>query len=541
MAGLVVAPQVLAVEEGVKVLRQGGNAVDSAVTAALVQGVIDPQMCGIGGFGVALVYEAKTKQTKCIAFHARAGSKATPDMWADKVIREAPDGFGFFLKGAVNDIGAQSVGVPGTVAGLNELLRQFGTWSWEQVLQPAIQIASEGFIVTAELARTWKTHERFPERPSLLQRLQFSPEARRLFLKPDGAPYEAGEILRNSDLARTLERLSRHGAEEFYHGAIASAIVAELEGHGGHITQSDMENYQVRLHEPIRATYRDFEVVSAPLPAGGLAVLQILNILEGFDLRSLGHNSPDYLFTVAQALKAAFICKARYYGDPEFVDVPVDELLSKEYNKKWRKRIENGEVLTVPRIGVSEPHGTTHITVIDDEGNIVALTHTLGSSSGVVPRGTGFMLNNAMVSFHPLPGHPNSIAPGKARVSGMAPTIVFKDGEPFLVLGAPGGARIVSAIAQVLLNIVEFGMSPIEAVSAPRFDAQVHEIECQARIPSWVLEEVQRRGQPCVKLPQSYGGIALVQLAVKQGDKWTGASDPACGGTALQVCDYLQK
>jgi gamma-glutamyltranspeptidase/glutathione hydrolase len=294
-----------------------------------------------------------------------------------------------------------------------------------------------------------------------------------------------------------------------------------------------MENYRVRWHEPVRATYRGFEVVSAPLPAGGLAVLQTLRILEGFDLQKMGHNSPAYIFTVAQALKAAFTCKVRYHGDPEFVDVPVDELLSEEHNRKWREKIERGEVLTVPRLGISEPHGTTHITVVDSDGNIVALTHTLGSSSGVIPRGTGFMLNNAMVGFHPLPGHPNSIAPGKARVSGMAPTIVFKDGEPFLVLGAPGGARIVSAIVQAMLNVIEFGMSPIEAVSAPRFDAQVHEIECQARIPSWVLEEVQKRGQPCVKLPQSYGGIALVQLAAKRGKEWTGASDPAGGGVAF--------
>lgn len=533
MVGLVVAPQVLAVEEGVKVLRQGGNAVDAAVTAALVQGVIDPQMCGIGGFGVALIYEAKTKQVHCLAFHARAGSKATPDMWADKVIREAPDGFGFFLKGAVNDIGAQSVGTPGTVAGLHELLARYGTWSWKQVLQPAIVIASEGFVVTTELARTWKTRERFPERPSLLQRLQFSPEAHRIFLKPNGSPYEAGEILRNPDLARTLERLAKHGFEEFYHGAIASAIVSELEAHGGHITRSDLENYQVRWNEPLRTTYREFEVFSAPLPAGGLSVLQILKILEGFDLKQIEHNSPKYLFTVAQAFKAAFTDKVCYYGDPEFVDVPVGMLLSEENNRKWRERIERGEVLTVPRVGINEPHGTTHITVIDSEGNIVALTHTLGSSSGVIPRGIGFMLNNAMVGFNPLPGHPNSIALGKARISGMSPTIVFKNGEPFLVLGAPGGARIVSGIVQAFLNVIEFGMSPLEAVAAPRFDAQVYEIECQARIPSWLLDEVQKWGQPCVKFPQSYGGVALVQLAMRSGDKWTGASDPAGGGAVL--------
>lgn len=535
MAGLVVAPQVLAAEEAVKVLREGGNAFDAAVTAALVQGVVDPQMCGIGGFGVALFYEAKTSQIKCIAFHARAGSKATPDMWADRVLREAPDGFGFFLKDAVNDVGAQSVGVPGTVAGLHELLTRYGTWSWEQALQPAIRIASEGFVVTAELARSWKTRERFPERPSLLQRLQLSPEAHRLFLKPNGSPYDAGEILRNLDLAKTLERLAEHGAEDFYHGSIASSIVTELEKHGGHITRSDLENYTVRWHEPVRATYRGFEIVSAPLPAGGLTVLQILRILEGFDLKRMGHNCPDYIFTVAQAFKAAFTCKVRFHGDPEFVEVPVDELLSEEQNLTWRKRIEQGEVLTVPRLGASEPHGTTHITVIDNEGNIVALTHTLGSSSGVIPRGTGFMLNNAMVGFHPLPGHPNSIAPGKARISGMAPTIVLKEGEPFLVLGAPGGARIVSAIVQVILNALEFGMSPVEAISAPRFDAQVNEVECQARIPSWVIEEVKRKGQPCTKLPQSYGGIALAQLAMRTERKWVGASDPAGGGVALST------
>ncbi len=535
MAGLVVAPQVLAVEEGIKVLRQGGNAADAAIAAAMVQGVVDPQMCGIGGFGVALIYDAKTKQIECLAFHARAGSKVTPEMWADKVIREAPDGFGFFLKGAVNDVGAQSVGVPGTVAGLHTLLTRYGTWSWERVLEPALRIASEGFTVSAELARSWKTRERFPERPSLLQRLQLSPEAYHIFLKPNGAPYEAGEVLRNPDLARTLEQLAKNGPSEFYRGAIASAIVAELEAHGGHITCGDLEAYRVRWHEPVRAFYRGLEVVSAPPPAGGLPLLQILRILEGFDLQRMGHNSPDYLFTLAQAFKAAFTDKGHYLGDPEFVDVPVEELLSDKRTRMWRERIVKGEVLTVPRIGVGEPHGTTHITVIDRDGNIVALTHTLGSSSGVIPHGTGFMLNNAMVGFHPFPGHPNSIAPHKARVSGMAPTIVLRDSEPVMVLGAPGGARIVSGIAQVFLNVVEFGMSPMEAVAAPRFDAQVHEIECHARIPFTVLEEVQKRGQPCVKFPQSYGGIALVQLAVRKEQTWIGASDPAGGGEAMIV------
>ena len=535
MTGLVVAPQVLAVEEGAKVLQQGGNAADAVVTAALVQGVIDPQMCGIGGFGVALIYDAKTKEVACLAFHARAGALTSPEMWADKVVREAPDGFGFFLEGAVNDVGAASVGVPGTVAGLAHLLARYGTWSWEQVMQPAICLAAEGFEVSAELARSWKAKERFPERPSLLQRLQLSPEAHRLFLKPNGAPYEAGEKLRNPDLARTLEHLARKGAEEFYHGAIASAILKELEAHGGHITRNDLVNYRVRWQQPVRGTYREWEIVSAPLPAGGLTVLQILRILEGFDLQQMGHNTPDYLFTVAQAFKAAFTDKVGFLGDPEFVPVPEEELLADDRIRQWQERIAKGEVLAVPRWGVSEPHGTTHITVIDREGNIVALTHTLGSSSGVIPRGTGFMLNNAMVGFHPFPNHPNSIAPGKARVSAMAPTIVFRKGEPWLVLGAPGGARITSGIVQVLLNIVEFGMSPVEAVAAPRFDAQVHAIECHARIPSWVLEEVERKGQPCTKFPQSYGGIALVQVAMRHQHGWVGASDPAGGGTAVAV------
>ncbi|GBC98018.1 Gamma-glutamyltranspeptidase [bacterium HR17] len=533
MAGLVVAPQVLAAEEGVKVLRQGGNAADAAVTAALVQGVIDPQMCGLGGFGVALIYEAHSKRIECLAFHARAGSKATATMWADRVLREAPDGFGFFLRDAVNDVGAASVGVPGTVAGLHALLERYGTWTWAQVLEPAIRIASEGFVVSAELARSWKARERYPERPSLLQRLQLSPEAHRLFLKPNGAPYDAGETLRNPDLARTLQTLADQGPKEFYSGSVAAAIIAELETHGGHITPTDLVNYRVRWHPPVRVPYRGYEVVSAPLPAGGVTVAQVLRLLEGFDLRRMGHNSPDYLFTVAQAFKAAFTAKVHHHGDPEFVAVPVDDLLSEAWAAQWRARIAAGEVLSVPRWGSHDPHGTTHLTVIDADGNIVALTHTLGSSSGVIPRGTGFMLNNAMVGFHPLPGHPNSIAPGKARVSGMAPTFVLRDGEPVLVLGAPGGARIVSGIVQVLLNIVEFGMTPTEAVTAPRFDAQLHAIECHARIPSWVLDKVQRRGQPCVKLPQSYGGIASVQVAQYRDGRWVGASDPAGGGAAF--------
>jgi gamma-glutamyltranspeptidase/glutathione hydrolase len=282
-------------------------------------------------------------------------------------------------------------------------------------------------------------------------------------------------------------------------------------------------------------TYRGYKIVTAPPPHGGPTLLAILNILEGYNLAGLEHNSPDYIYWVAMAMKAAFADRNPHLGDPAFADVPLEWMIAKERAEYWRQQIDSGREIKVA-FNVTEPPDTTHVSVVDDAGNGVALTHSLGMSSGVITPGLGFMYNNSMINFHPWPGHPNSIAPGKARTTGMAPTIVYKDDKPLLVVGSPGATRIITANVQVILNVLEFGMSPAEAILAPRFDCQGDLIKCQARIPELVCAQV-RRKHPIQRFPHSHGTFALVHAISI--DPATGAlaggADTGSDGMALRV------
>jgi gamma-glutamyltranspeptidase/glutathione hydrolase len=534
MPGMIVAPQPIAVEEGAKVLMAGGNAIDAAVTCAFVQSVVSPQMCGIGGYVILTLHLG----SHCIALDAPAlaGSKVRPDMWQDIIRRPNPDGWGYFLQGKVNDRGYQSICTPGTVKALATILDRWGTISWERAIAPAARIAQEGFAVDDHLAAGWKARAPYPEACTLLERIQNNAEASRIYLHDDGRTYEAGESIRNPDYARTLLQLARHGAEDFYQGDLAQRMGEDLAAHSSFLTAEDFASYRVREPQPVVGTYRDFTVFTSPPPHGGPTLLEILNILEGYDVSTWGHNSPDYIYRVSTAMKAAFADRNPYLADPEFAEVPLGWMTSKERAHEWRQRIDRDDDITVS-FTPSEPPDTTHLSVVDDGGNCVALTHSLGSSSGVITPGLGFMYNDSMVNFHPWPGHPNSIAPRKGRTTGMTPTIVCnKQGRPILVIGAPGATRIITSILQVIVNALDFGMSISDAVLAPRFDCQGELIKCQARIPEYVCAEVRNR-HPIRRLPQSHGGLALVHAVAIDPvtGQLSGAADAGSGGMALEV------
>ena len=541
MTGMIVAPQPMAVEEGAKVLASGGNAIDAAVTCAAVQSVVSPHSCGVGGYlilSLALVDDpgggAKCRFVALDA-PALAGSGVAPEMWETAALRPNPDGWGYFLQGKLNDLGYQSICVPGTVKGLALMLERWGTISWQQAIAPAARTAEEGFMVDAHLAAGWKSEARHPEGSSPLDYIRGNAEASRIYLRENGAPHEAGETLRNPDYARTLLQLVQDGPEGFYRGDLAHRITQDLAANGSFVTASDLFDYRLREPEPLVGTYGDCTVSTSPPPHGGPTLLALLNILEGYDLAALRHNSPEYIYLVSMAMKAAFADRNPHLGDPEFVDVPLSHLTSKGRAEEWRRRIDRREDINVAFVP-PEPPDTTHVSVLDKHGNCVALTHSLGSSSGVISPGLGFMYNNSMVNFHPWPGHPNSIAPRKSRTTGMTPTIVHKGGHPLLVVGAPGATRIITSVAQVILNVLDFGMSVSDAVLAPRFDCQGDLIKCQARIPEFVCAEV-RRKHPIQRLPQSHGGLALVHaIAIdQQSGKLTGAADAGAGGMALEV------
>ena len=525
---IIVCPQPQAAEIGLEVLRRGGNAVDAAVTCAFVQGVIDPQMCGIGGCGVMLVHSV-TAGDALLEFYATAGSRTREKQWERLFIREAADRYGYVIDGWVNDVGYQSVGVPGTVAGLHEALTRFGSITWEQAIEPAIPLARDGFPVTGFMHGYWTT-DYGPDVVPNHQRIQATLEAKSIYTH-DGALYAIGERMVQADYARTLERLARGGADTFYKGELAEEIAADFEANGGFITKDDLASYAVNVTEPLRGTYRGHEVVAAGPPAGGLTLLQMLNFLEGFDLRAHGWPSSEGARVLVEAMAWAMADRELHLADPKFVDIPTGALADKLYAAKAR------EVVAAGARAHDRPE-TTHVCVVDDAGNAVSLTHTLGSSSGVVTPGLGFGYNNYMNCFDPRPGRPNSVRPGKTRMTMMTPTFVFEKGRLRVVLGAPGGTKIVTAILQVLVNVLDHQMSPVEAVSAPRIDFQGDVVQAEARIPLIVCEQLEKRGYKVNRRTLNYDSyFARPQLIVAEADGFVhGASDPRKdGGTPLDT------
>ncbi|MEZ4868643.1 MAG: gamma-glutamyltransferase family protein [Caldilineaceae bacterium] len=534
-ANAIVAPQPLAVEEGAKVLRKGGNAIDAAVTCAFVQAILDPQMCGIGGYALLSLYSAQENRFIAIDGPALAGAKVSEAMWADRVIRPNPDGWGYFLQGRVNDAGYTSICTPGWVKTMSTMLARWGTISWAEALAPAAHIAEEGFVVGDRMATRWQRKAKYPEATELIDYIRLNPEASRIYLKANGEPYELGETLRNPDYARTLLHLGEQGAEDFYHGALAERMSADLAANGAYVTAADLGGYELREEMAVSGTYRGYRIDSTTAPHGGPTLIAILNILEGYDLAAMEHNSAEYIYLVSMAMKAAFADRNRTMADPNFNDVPVDWMISKERAAEWRAHIDAGKPISADFVPTGTPD-TTHVSVVDSQGNCVALTHSLGASSGVITPGLGFMYNNSMINFYPLPGHANSIAPRKGRTTGMCPTVVSQDNQPVLVLGSPGATRIITSNVLVILNVLDFGMSVDEAVNAPRFDCQLNTIRCHARIPGYVRDEIAKR-HPVEALPYSHGGFALVHAIGidPQTRARSGGADAGADGMTLLV------
>ncbi len=532
--GMVCAPQPEAVEAGTDALRKGGNAVDAAIACALVQTAVDPLMCGIAGFGSIHLYLPGMGVHRCLDFHARAPEAVREDMWADLIEAECGDGFGFILAGRVNEVGYQAIATPESLRAYGAALSRFGTMTLKELLDPAIAYAEEGFLIRPHVHRFW-TQVEPAGRVDHIEYLRASPAAARIYLAEAGDIREPGGILKNPDMAASLSRIAEDGVEAFYEGEIAKAIVADMDRNGGLLTLADLKNVEPEETEPLWGDYRGFRIATNPPPGGGVMVLEMLNILENFDLVGMGHNSPDYIATVAEAMKIATVDKDRHVGDPRFVDVPLERLLDKTFAKEKADAIKTGEIAHVPRLQKgADQRDTTHVCVIDEAGNCVSMTHSLGMPSGVVTEGLGFMYNGCMSVFDPRPGNTGSLAPGKARFTAMAPTIVFEGDQPLLLIGAPGGTYITMGVLQGILNVLDFGMDAQQAVSAPRFSATSDIIEITNRMPRSVEAALRSRGYDVRRYALSYhfAGVHAVRI---RGGRWDGGADPGRDGMALEA------
>ncbi len=532
---MIVAAQPEAAEAGALILKAGGNAVDAAIAAALVQTVVDPLMCGIAGFGSMGIYKPEAGVHEYVDFHAPAPLKATPAMWEDLIEGETRDGFGFILKGAVNDVGYGSIAVPATLKAFATAHAAHGKLPWRDLFRPAIRFAEKGWMVRPAVYGFWND-EGSLGRASNHDRVKFTDEGRTLYLRPDGTPRRLGETITNPGYAATLKRIAEVGAEDFYTGAIGQTIAADMEAHGALMGAEDLARYEPIRHAPMEGTYRGRRIATNQPPGGGIMLLQMLGILEHFDLKAMGHNSPEYIRVVCETMKRSTIDKDAHVGDPRFVDIPVDLLLSRQSAAAAAAEIRAGIKAHVPRYKANEvPKDTTHVSVVDPQGNCVTVTHSLGMPSGVITEGLGFMYNGCMGVFDPRPGRAGSIAPGKSRFSAMCPTLVFNEGKVELVIGAPGGTQIVMGVLQAILNVVDFGMDMQEAVTAPRFSATSDAIDITNRIPRWTTEPLEAMGYEVIRNPASYYFGVVHGIRVTPEGRLEGGADPGRDGVAYGV------
>ena len=480
--GIVVSVHELASRAGIEMMQAGGNAVDAAVATGFALAVVHPQAGNLGGGGFMLVRMADGK-TRFLDYREKAPAAATRNMYLDAQ--------GNVIEGA-SEIGYKAIAVPGSVAGMVYAEQKYGKLTLKQVLAPAIGLAREGYSLNWEEARDF--HDKY---------LAEFAESRRIFQR-GGKYYQPGEIFRQPDLARTLERIAAK-PDDFYHGSLARELAATMQKGGGLITADDLAHYEVKEREPIRGTYRGYEIISAPPPSsGGTVLIEALNILEGYDLAKMEDRSAQSIHYTTEAFRRAFFDRAEFMGDPDFSKIPVAQLIDKRYGTAWRNSIDGDHASASkelkrpaifseleqyaathpgPEANHESPH-TTHYSVVDAEGNAVAVTTTINDwwGSRVTAEGLGFLMNDEMDDFSAKPGVPNAdgliqgaanaIGPGKRPLSSMTPTIVVRDGKAFLVLGSPGSSKIITTVANVLMGVVDYGMNIQEAVNAPRFHNQ---------------------------------------------------------------------
>ncbi|MDB6168403.1 MAG: gamma-glutamyltransferase [Verrucomicrobia bacterium] len=494
--GMVTSLSPLASMAGLRILLKGGNAFDAAVATALAVTVVDPKNSTIGGQGFAAIYVARDRRVRTLNYYGKAPAGATLEALKDR----------FYKTGYL------AAPVPGTLKGLEALHRAYGKMPWRDVVGPAIELAENGFVLsedfTVVLAR-------------LVDRLDF-PSSRRVFF-PDGRLPRVGEIFRQPDLARTLRQIADHGADAFYKGAMARKIADFYQANGGILSYDDLAGYEAKWVEPISTNYRGYTVYTPPPNSSGIALLLQLNLLEGYDLGKFQHNSPDYLHLIGEVQRVAIADRNRYVADPEFVPVPVARLLGKDYADERRKLISLDHTMpsAVPAstsLDAPEKSNTTHLTVVDEEGNMASLTQTLGSwfGNGVVAADTGVLFSNQLRHLHTDPASPSRIGPGRQPRSNQSPLIVLKDGRPFLAIGTPGNDGIWQRMVQVLVNIVDFHMDLQHAVAAPRmiyggFQETGTDLPpvfaAEDKLPAETLAGLRARGYTLHLIPSDEGSV----------------------------------
>jgi gamma-glutamyltranspeptidase/glutathione hydrolase len=525
---MITAPQPEAVEAGTAVLARGGSAVDALLACAFTQGVVDPMMCGIGGLGVLQVHDPRSGETRVIDGLSTCPAAIAEDIWARDFLRECSDGYGYVVKDWANELGHRAVTTPGILRVYAQAHERWGRLPWAELAAPAIGFAEEGWIVRPHVHAMWSMNEEPVGRVAFHRKLSLTPDGRALYLRGDGTPKRPGDPVRNPGLAATLRTIAAEGAESFYTGAIARGIVADMQAHGGLLSAEDLRDFAPSHASPIAMRYRGYDLSLPPPPSGGIVLGEMLRILERFDLAALGHNSAAYIRVLAEAMKIAGADREEHIGDPAFHPPPIAMLLSDDYADACAARIRRGEKARLTRIGEGSKDTTT-ISCVDGDGMVATMTHTLGMPSGVIPPGMGFMLNGAMNWYDPRPGRPGSIAPGKKRYSSMTPTIVFKEGRPVMTLGAPGGAWIGIAILQVVVNVLDFGMTMQEAVMAPRFSATTDAIDISNRIPRAVEKELAAMGYEVKRSYASFPFAAPHGITLWDG-RLEGGADPQRDG-----------
>lgn len=528
--GMVSSANMYATEAGLQVLKEGGNAVDAAVTVGFTLAVTFPRAGNLGGGGFMLIYFADPKKVVAIDYREKAPKAASRDMFLDE-------------SGNVDSEKSLhsllAVGVPGTVAGLSLALNKYGTISLERALRPAIELAEKGFPMDSELRRSLT---------AVKDRMMASTASMKIFYKHGGAFYDEGEAFRQKDLAWSLREIAKHGPDAFYKGKIAEKIVHHMKERGGLITFEDLASYNTVIREPVHGTYRGYDIYSMPPPSsGGVHLVQMLNMLERFPRGLYGHNTAKTIHILVETMKLAFADRSRYLGDPDFVTVPVAGLISKDYANELRTKLNIERATPSVKISPGTPGGneesvdTTHFSVIDRYGNAVSNTYTLNFSYGtkITVPGTGILLNNEMDDFSSKPGVPNaygliggeynSIEPEKRMLSSMTPVIVSKSGRPYLITGSPGGSKIITAVLQLVLNVVDFNMNVASATNGVRVHHQW--------LPDEVIVENGLNGDT-IRLLRGMGHrvvigntIGSTESVMKIGDFLYGASDPRTPGS----------
>ncbi len=521
--GMVASEQELASRIGLDILKAGGNAVDAAVAMGFALAVALPNAGNIGGGGFMMVHDARTGRSVALDFREVAPSKATRDMYLDAK-GNVVDGKSLYTHYAV--------GVPGTVAGMEHALKKWGTMPLSKVVAPAVALADKGYPVSETLAKILQQEKKTMGR---------WPATQAIFWK-NGEPLQRGDLLVQKDLAQSLRLIGQQGAKVFYEGAIAQKIAAEMAPHAGAITLADLKNYKVVEREPVRGSYRGYQIVTMPPPSsGGAHLIQILNMMERWPMNQWGVNSAQSVHHMAESMKLAYADRSEYLGDPDFVKIPLKGLTSKRYAEQLAKGIDANKARDAKAIKPGQPQPyesdqTTHYSVVDKAGNAVAVTYTLNTNfgSGIVAKGTGILLNNEMDDFSAKPGvanayglvggDANAVAAGKRPLSSMTPTLVLKDGKPTLVTGSPGGARIITTVLQTVVNTIDYGMNPFEAAATPRFHHQwtPDELRIEKGFSNDTLALLRQWGHKVAVKP-SMGRTQTIQI--RDGMLY-GASDP---------------